>query len=109
MPETILLIGTLDTKGVEIGYTRDKLRALGATAVVLDSGILGEPLHITADIPREAVARAAGRTIDELRLAGTRGAAVEKMKEAREDKDLEKFAEAKREILSFQKKLDRML
>ena len=35
--------------------------------------------------------------------------AVEKMKEAREDKDLEKFAEAKREILSFQKKLDRML
>jgi len=81
MPETILLIGTLDTKGVEIGYTRDKLRALGATAVVLDSGILGEPLHITADIPREAVARAAGRTIDELRLAGTRGAAVEKMKE----------------------------
>lgn len=77
----IVLIGTLDTKGVEIGYTRDRLRALGATPLVLDSGILGEPLHITADIPREEVARAAGSDIDSLRAAGTRGAAVEKMKE----------------------------
>jgi uncharacterized protein (UPF0261 family) len=81
MPATILLIGTLDTKGVEIGYTRDRLRQLGAAPLVLDSGILGEPLHITADISREAVALAAGHTIDELRAAGTRGAAVEKMKE----------------------------
>jgi len=77
----ILLIGTLDTKGVEIEYTRDRLRALGATPIVLDSGILGEPIAIAADIPREAVARAAGATIEELRAAGTRGAAVERMKE----------------------------
>jgi len=78
---TILLIGTLDTKGVEIGYCRDRLRALGAQPVVLDSGILGEALHIIADIAREDVARAAGSDIDSLRAAGTRGAAVEKMKE----------------------------
>lgn len=77
----ILLIGTLDTKGVEIGYTRDRLRAFGAQPIVLDSGILGEPIAITADIPREEVAVAAGSTIDALRAAGTRGAAVEKMKE----------------------------
>jgi len=82
MPEpSILLIGTLDTKGVEIGYTRDRLRAFGAQPIVLDSGILGEPIAITADIPREEVAVAAGSTIDALRAAGTRGAAVEKMKE----------------------------
>ena len=78
---SILLIGTLDTKGVEIGYTRDRLRALGARPVVLDSGILGEPIAIAADIPREVVARAAGSTIEALRAAGTRGAAVERMKE----------------------------
>jgi len=82
MPEpSILLIGTLDTKGVEIGYTRDRLRAFGAQPIVLDSGILGEPIAITADIPRDEVAVAAGSTIDALRAAGTRGAAVEKMKE----------------------------
>ena len=78
---SILLIGTLDTKGVEIGYTRDRLRAFGANPIVLDSGILGEPIAISADIPRAQVAEAAGSTIDALRQAGSRGAAVEKMKE----------------------------
>ena len=38
----IALIGTLDTKGAEIGYVRDRLRALGARPLVVDSGILGE-------------------------------------------------------------------
>lgn len=75
----ILLIGTLDTKGNEIAYCRDKIRALGADAVVLDSGILGEPLNIVADVSRAEVAIAAGTTIDALRNAGTRGKAVEIM------------------------------
>ncbi|MBA2513281.1 MAG: Tm-1-like ATP-binding domain-containing protein [Solirubrobacterales bacterium] len=39
----IALIGTLDTKGEEIAYVRDRLRALGARPVVIDTGILGEP------------------------------------------------------------------
>lgn len=78
---SILLIGTLDTKGVEIGYCRDRLRSLGAQVLVLDSGILGEALGITADFPRQAVAEAAGYSIEQLRQAGSRGKAVELMKE----------------------------
>lgn len=81
---TILLIGTLDTKGREIAYCREKIRELGSDAVVLDSGILGEPLDIALgpdDIARENCALAAGTTIEALRAAGTRGAAVEKMRE----------------------------
>ena len=80
----ILLIGTLDTKGREIAYCRDKIRALGSDAIVLDSGILGEPLDIELgpnDITRAQCAIAAGATIEQLRAAGTRGAAVEKMRE----------------------------
>lgn len=80
---TILIIGTLDTKGREIGYCRDKIRALGSDAIVLDSGILGEPLDIELgpnDITRAGCAIAAGATIDALRAAGTRGAAVEEMR-----------------------------
>src|SRR5262245_51908297 len=76
---TVLLIGTLDTKGHEIAYVRDRLRGLGLGTLVLDSGILGEPLGCEADITRAEVARAAGHTIDELRTIGTRGAAVERM------------------------------
>jgi uncharacterized protein (UPF0261 family) len=77
--KTVLLIGTLDTKGREIAYLRDRCRALGLGALVLDSGILGEPLGCEADVTRAAVARAAGYDIDALRTIGTRGAAVERM------------------------------
>jgi len=51
--KTVLLIGTLDTKGPEIAYLRDRLQALGVGTVVVDSGILGEPLDIVPDVTRE--------------------------------------------------------
>lgn len=76
---TVLLIGTLDTKGHEIAYLRERLRGLGYGALVLDSGILGEPLGCEPDITRAEVARVAGYEIDALRTIGTRGAAVERM------------------------------
>ncbi len=77
--KTVLLIGTLDTKGREIAYLRDRVRALGLGTLVLDSGILGEPLGCEADISRAEVARAAGYELRELQTIGTRGAAVERM------------------------------
>jgi uncharacterized protein (UPF0261 family) len=76
---TVLLIGTLDTKGPETAYLRDQIQALGGETLVLDSGILGEPNGITADIDRRAVAQAAGSDLETLRQAGTRGKAVEEM------------------------------
>jgi uncharacterized protein (UPF0261 family) len=77
----ILLIGTLDTKGPEIGYVRDRLIALGARPIVIDSGILGSPLGIRPDVGRQDVAAAAGYSIDAVRGAGSRGAAVAIMSE----------------------------
>jgi uncharacterized protein (UPF0261 family) len=76
----IALIGTLDTKGAEIAYVRDRLLELGTQPVVVDSGILGEP-GCAADIPREEVAGAGGHDLDDVRRAGSRGAAVELMLE----------------------------
>src|SRR6476659_6698939 len=76
---TVLLIGTLDTKGPETAYLRDCVRQLGCDTLVLDSGILGEAVGITADFTRSQVAIAAGTSIDALRNAGTRGKAVEGM------------------------------
>jgi uncharacterized protein (UPF0261 family) len=77
----IALIGTLDTKGAEIAYVRDRLRALGARPLVVDSGILGEADGIEPDVTRTEVARAAGRDLEEIRSAGSRGAAVQLMLE----------------------------
>jgi len=76
---TVLLIGTLDTKGPETAYLRDCVRQLGCKTLVLDSGILGEAVGIEADFTRAQVANAAGTSIDALRNAGTRGKAVEGM------------------------------
>jgi len=75
----IALIGTLDTKGEEIAYVRDRLRALGARPLVIDTGILGEPQGCEPDIPHAEVAAAAGDDLEGVRVAGSRGAAVERM------------------------------
>ena len=82
MGKNVVVIGTLDTKGPEIAYLRDRLHALGLTTTVVDSGILGEPLGITPDISRAEAASYGGTTIDALRNAGSRGKAVHGMREA---------------------------
>lgn len=76
---TVLLIGTLDTKGPETAYLRDCVREMGCQTLILDSGILGEAVGIEADFNRRVVAEAAGATIETLRQAGSRGKAVEEM------------------------------
>ena len=76
----VALIGTLDTKGDEIAYVRERLVGLGVRPVVIDSGILGDP-GTSADITREEVAEEGGHELERIRSAGSRGAAVELMEE----------------------------
>ena len=75
---TVVLLGTLDTKGREYDYLRDRVREHGADVVLVDAGILGEP-GVRPDVTREEVARAAGAEVADLAAAGDRGAAVETM------------------------------
>jgi len=82
MGKNVVIICTLDTKGPETAYLRDRILALGLTTTVVDSGILGEPIGITPDIDNAQVATYAGTTIDALQNAGSRGKAVEGMREA---------------------------
>ena len=82
MPKTVAVIGTLDTKGPEIAYLRDRLQALGLDTLVIDSGILGEPLGIVPDIERGAVAGYGNTSIEALQNAGSRGEAVRGMRAA---------------------------
>jgi uncharacterized protein (UPF0261 family) len=90
----IALVGTLDTKGAEIAYVRERLIALGTRPVVIDSGILGEP-GCPADVSRADVARAGGHDLDHVRRAGSRGAAVELMREGVRATCLRLYAEAR--------------
>ena len=75
---TVVLIGTLDTKGEEYGFLRDRLRGEAVEVLLVDAGVLGEP-KVEPDVSREEVARAAGADIEELARAADRGAAVAAM------------------------------
>jgi uncharacterized protein (UPF0261 family) len=75
---TVVLLGTLDTKGIEYDFLRDHLREAGVEVTLIDAGIIGEP-KATPDITREEVARAAGEDVEALASAGDRGAAVAAM------------------------------
>ncbi len=95
MGKNVVIIGTLDTKGPEVAYLRDRLQALGLTTTVIDSGILGEPLGITPDISNAEAATYAGTTIDALRNAGSRGKAVDGMRDALKALTLKLYREGK--------------
>ncbi len=73
---TIVLLGTLDTKGDEYAFLRERIQAQGCDVVMVDTGVLGEP-RIPADVSRAAVAKAANSSIEQLIAAGDRGAAME--------------------------------
>src|SRR5438132_14373498 len=72
----ILLLGTLDTKGIEFQFVRDLLKAQGLDTLVIDAGVLGPP-HFTPDVPRERVFAAAGTTLDAVVKTNDRGKAIE--------------------------------
>ncbi len=61
----IVVIGTLDTKGSEVGFLRDTIAGIGHTPLVVDTGILGRPA-IPADITREQIAEAGGEPLQSL-------------------------------------------
>jgi uncharacterized protein (UPF0261 family) len=93
--KTVLVIGTLDTKGPEIAYFRDRLQALGLGVIVADSGILAGPLDIVPDVSRAEVARLGGTTIETLRQAGSRGEAVHGMLQGLQRLSLDLYREGK--------------
>jgi uncharacterized protein (UPF0261 family) len=74
----VVLLGTLDTKGVEYGFLRDRLREHGVDVLVVDAGIY-EPVGLEPDIARDEVARAGGADVAALAASGDRGAAVTAM------------------------------
>jgi uncharacterized protein (UPF0261 family) len=72
---TVLLLGTLDTKGDELAFLRERLRDAGVGVLLADVGTL-EPARLEADFTREQVGVEAGVDVEALRAAGDRGAAI---------------------------------
>jgi uncharacterized protein (UPF0261 family) len=74
----VVIVGTLDTKAEEIGFARDVIEAQGVDVHVVDTGVVGEPAF-EPDTSADEVAAAGGASLDGLREAGDRGAAMEVM------------------------------
>lgn len=75
---TVVLLGTLDTKGTEYAFVRDRLAEAGVETIVVDVGVLGQP-GIEVDVSAATVATAAGADLAELASQADRGAAVTTM------------------------------
>ena len=74
----VVVVGTLDTKGEEIGFARDVLESQGVDVHLVDAGVMGDP-EVEPDTTAAEVAEAAGTTLDALREDADRGEAMEAM------------------------------
>jgi uncharacterized protein (UPF0261 family) len=75
--KTILLIGTLDTKGQEFAFVRNLIEARGHQVLLMNAGIFESTLQ--ANIESEEVAQAGGESIADLRSKQDRGHAISVM------------------------------
>lgn len=88
----VVIVATLDTKGPEVAYLRDRLNSLGVETLVVDSGILGEPVGIVPDVSHQELAGRGGITLAQLQSSGTRGRAVDTMRDLVTDLVRERYA-----------------
>jgi uncharacterized protein (UPF0261 family) len=59
MSKTVIIVGTLDTKGQELAFVKELIEAEGLKVLVVDFGVMGKP-GFEPDIKREEVAEAGG-------------------------------------------------
>lgn len=74
MQHVIAVLATLDTKGAEAQFLRERIEALGSRALLVDIGVVGAP-GTNPDVAREEVARAGGTPLAEVLREPTRAAA----------------------------------
>jgi len=75
MKKHLLIVATLDTKGREVAYIKSYVQKLGIQPLLMDVGILGEPLT-PPDINRKEVLEAAGYDLEHLIKAKDRSMAI---------------------------------
>ena len=78
MAKTVVILGTMDTKGEEFAYVKRLIEGHGVNTLIVDTGVLGEP-KLKPDVLREEVAQAGGKSIAELVQKKDRGEAMEVM------------------------------
>ena len=65
MPKTVVIVGTLDTKGEDFRFVKELIEARGLATLVVDVGTMGPP-GLEPDVTRAEVAAAAGADLGRL-------------------------------------------
>ncbi len=73
MSKTIVIVGTLDTRGDEVDFLKKIIEARGHSTIVVDAGVMGRP-SCAGDYSREQVAEAGGGSLRGLIEAAEKGA-----------------------------------
>lgn len=76
----VVILGSLDTKGPEVDFLRERVRAEGGVPLVVDTGVLDGP-KTAADVSRQQVVKAAGSSIEALIQRGDKAHALVTMAE----------------------------
>jgi uncharacterized protein (UPF0261 family) len=78
MKKKAILIGALDTKGIEYQFVKQQIEQSGLETLVVDTGVLSVP-YFDPDISSSEVANSGGVSLEELRVKNDRGTAVATM------------------------------
>ncbi len=78
MGKRVIILGTLDTKGLELKYVKDIIEKAGVETLTINVGILGEPYYVPG-ISSGEVAQAVGLDLKSLIEKNDRGEAIEAM------------------------------
>jgi len=76
--KTVVIVGSLDTKGNEFAFVKDLIEREGLQTLVVDFGVLGEPM-LEPDIGREEVAKAGAADLAHLRSGEHKDEAMQAM------------------------------
>lgn len=81
----IVVLGTLDTKGEQVGFLKDCIEKRGHKAIVVDLSMGGAPLF-RAEVTPEEIAQAGGKTLEQVSALGNRAAMTEIMEKGAAEK-----------------------
>jgi len=80
MVGTVAIVATLDTKGIEIGFLKERIEELGCSTLLIDVGVF-EPAGIMPEVSRHDIAAAAGSSIPRIIAGGGKRLAFRTMSE----------------------------
>lgn len=88
MPKKIVIMGTMDTKGEQLGFLKELIAAGGFEPIIMDLS-MGARASLQADITAEEISRLAGRDFQELIASRDRLFVTNTMNEGARQKALE--------------------